>query len=384
MKKRPKLKGFTETQEDFSIAVSSGKILRMGVQIETPPCNWKCPYCYADDQPDQTHVKAAPVADMLSWITEGVELGAKGLTVNGTFEPTIGKHLFTVLEHSVNSGLNTMLVTNSSGLNEKNIQRIKALDIPVMIKLNVPIAISNEPRVEEYRKLQALMSGKPEHSRVYDRILQKLDMLIDAGFNELRTQGTDSVTALGVESAILKPNIKYLRLLSKQLRDRNIYSHFEVTKVQGSCVENTELVPNKEQLKKLFCEILEDDRRDGYEEFVPHPPYIAGTCYQNRIRINIAANGDVKPCPGVDVVLGNLTETPLKAIVANSPVLKKMRNLEKTIEGSCKNCEYMKAHECYGGCRGMAYQEAIKKGYPESKALVASDPSCWHVHTLLD
>ncbi len=384
MKKRPVFKGFTETKEDYFNAAKKGKILRIGLQIDTPPCNWKCPYCYASDSPNTTKVETSPVKDMLGWIDQGIDLGATGLTINGTFEPTLGKDLFTFLEYSVEKGLNTMLVTNGSGLTKDKIKRIKELGISVMMKLNVPIATKDDPRFEEYRKLQAFMSGYPENSNIYQNILEKLEMLIDAGFNEEIKQGETIATTLGLESVIVKSNIKYLRKLSKQLRDKNIYSHLEVVKVQGSCKDNPTLSPTVQELKKMFNEILSDDLADGYSGFSPHPPYVGGSCYQNLIRLNIAANGDVKPCPGIDLTLGNLKDNTMKEIIENSEVLDIVRNLEEKIQGDCKSCIHMKERECYAGCRGTAYQEMKAKGYTDAEALVASDPGCWKVNSVLD
>ncbi|MEA3378688.1 MAG: radical SAM protein [Nanoarchaeota archaeon] len=384
MKKRPKLKGFTETVEDYYNAAKDGKILRMGIQIDTPPCNWRCPYCYADETPNETKVEAAPIEEMLSWIDQGVQLGATGLTVNGTFEPTTGRDLFTVLEHSVEKGLNTMMVTNGTGLNERTVGMLRDLDISVLIKLNAPIARLGDINFEEYRKFQAMMSGKKESSRIYEHIIRKFDLLKEYGFNTKIIQGNDVVTSLGVESVIVKSNLHYLRELSKQLRENNVYSHFEVVKVQGSCTKNVKLAPSPEELKYLFFGILEDDLRDGYVGFRPHPPYVGGTCYQNLIRLNIAANGEVQLCPGIDIKIGDLRKQSMEEIVNGSDVLKIVRDLEKQIQGSCKTCDYMIERECYAGCRGMAYQEMKKKGFSDFEALVSSDPSCWRVNHLLD
>lgn len=371
---RPKLKGFTESVSEFYSAAKKGKILRLGIQIETPLCNWNCPYCYADTTPNQTVVKAAPIEQMFDWIDQGINLGATGLTVNGTFEPTMGKDMFKVLEYSTRSGLNTMLVTNSTGITVNKAKKLRELDISVLIKLNVPITFEDDPFFEEYKKIQGFMSGGSE--RIYQMILKKLKILQNEGFN---TPMPGNVTSLGVESVIVKPNLKYLRILSRQLRDMNIYTHFEVVKVQGNCKKNANLAPNPKELKELFFGILQDDLKDGYEEFKPHPPYVGGTCYQNLIRLNIAANGDVRPCPGIDLKFGNLTENSMETIIKNSDILNIIRNLDERIEGDCKTCKYMLERECYAGCRGMAFQEMKKKGYSDYKALVSSDPSCWNV-----
>ena len=64
--------------------------------------------------------------------------------------------------------------------------------------------------------------------------------------------------------------------------------------------------------------------------------------------------------------LGNIREQPLKTIIANSRVLKDLKNHRHTIKGPCGSCD--QADGCYG-CRGAAYQ--ITGDY------LASDPLCW-------
>ena len=117
---------------------------------------------------------------------------------------------------------------------------------------------------------------------------------------------------------------------------------------------------------------------------MPHPPYVGGTCYQSLIRLNIAANADVRACPGIDIKFGNLNENSMESIIMNSDILNIVRNLEDKIEGDCKTCKYMLERECYAGCRGMAFQEMKKRGYSDYKALVSSDPSCWNVRHIND
>lgn len=384
MKKRPILLGFTETKEDYYNAAKKGKILRIGLQIDTPPCNWKCPYCYAADSPNTTNIEAVPVRDMLKWIDQGVGLGATGITINGTFEPTLSKDLFTFLDYSAKKGLKTILVTNGTGLTKDSINKIKESNTAIIIKLNVPIAKVDDPNFEEYRKIQAYMAGHPENSNTYQNILSKLKMLVDAGFNDEIKQGDDTVTMLGVESVIVRPNMEHIRMLSRQLRNQNIYSHLEVVKVQGNCKNNAILNPTPQELKKLFYEILSDDLADGFAGFSPHPPYVGGSCYQNLIRLNIAADGEVRPCPGIDLSFGNLKKNTMEEIVKKSKILNIVRNLEKEIQGDCKSCVHMKERECYAGCRGTAYQEMKTKGYTDEEALVASDPGCWNVDRVLD
>jgi radical SAM protein with 4Fe4S-binding SPASM domain len=89
-------------------------------------------------------------------------------------------------------------------------------------------------------------------------------------------------------------------------------------------------------------------------------------CAAGRGFIYIKANGDVWPCPFVEVNAGNIREQSLEYIYKNSTVLNNLRNRENTLKGKCKTCKYRKM--C-GGCRGRAW--AYTGDY------LAEDPSCF-------
>jgi radical SAM protein with 4Fe4S-binding SPASM domain len=80
----------------------------------------------------------------------------------------------------------------------------------------------------------------------------------------------------------------------------------------------------------------------------------------------VTANGDVMPCVGVTIPLGNIRNQGLAEILKNSEVVRNLKKYRETIKGPCGSCE--KSEECYG-CRGAAYQ--ITGDY------LASDPTCW-------
>jgi radical SAM protein with 4Fe4S-binding SPASM domain len=89
-------------------------------------------------------------------------------------------------------------------------------------------------------------------------------------------------------------------------------------------------------------------------------------CSAGRGFVYIKPNGEVWPCPFIEVSCGNVRQTPFPIIWATSPVLKDLREREKRLEGHCGECEYRRL--C-GGCRGRAW--ATTDDY------LAEDPSCF-------
>jgi len=74
-------------------------------------------------------------------------------------------------------------------------------------------------------------------------------------------------------------------------------------------------------------------------------------CAAGRGFVYVKANGDVWPCPFVEVNAGNVRKTDFKDIYYESDVFRNLRNWEKLLKGVCGECNYKTV--C-GGCRGRA------------------------------
>jgi heme b synthase len=65
----------------------------------------------------------------------------------------------------------------------------------------------------------------------------------------------------------------------------------------------------------------------------------------------VSYKGEVQPCGYLELVAGNIRETPLPEIWANSELFKQLRAVDD-YRGKCHSCQYRKV--C-GGCRARAY-----------------------------
>jgi radical SAM protein with 4Fe4S-binding SPASM domain len=89
-------------------------------------------------------------------------------------------------------------------------------------------------------------------------------------------------------------------------------------------------------------------------------------CSAGRGFVYIKPNGEVWPCPFIEVSCGNLRETPFSQIWSGSRILEDLREREVRLKGHCGECQYRRL--C-GGCRGRAW--ATTGDY------LAEDPSCF-------
>ncbi|MBM4273614.1 MAG: heme b synthase [Deltaproteobacteria bacterium] len=78
----------------------------------------------------------------------------------------------------------------------------------------------------------------------------------------------------------------------------------------------------------------------------------------------VSYKGEVQPCGYLELLAGNIRETPFPEIWANSELFKKLRAVDE-YRGKCHSCQYRKV--C-GGCRARAYAM--------TGDVLAEDPIC--------
>ncbi|MBE0433092.1 radical SAM protein [candidate division WOR-3 bacterium] len=89
-------------------------------------------------------------------------------------------------------------------------------------------------------------------------------------------------------------------------------------------------------------------------------------CSAGRGFVYIKPDGEVWPCPFIEMSCGNVRERPFAEIWSESPVLEQLRRRETLLKGQCGSCLYRRL--C-GGCRGRALAM--------TGDLMAEDPCCF-------
>ncbi|MCD4742514.1 MAG: SPASM domain-containing protein [Desulfobacteraceae bacterium] len=88
-------------------------------------------------------------------------------------------------------------------------------------------------------------------------------------------------------------------------------------------------------------------------------------CFKHKFSCFVTLDGNVYPCKGLPLVIGNIHKHTLSKILTDSEIIENLKNHESMIKGPCRKCD--KFSDCYG-CRGRAF--ALTGDY------LASDPIC--------
>jgi len=328
------------SRKDINDAVSRGELLTMEIEFNSN-CDFNCIYCYAENKhalEDELTKK-----ELFDAIIQARDLGVRTMVVLGG-EPMLYPHLMEMIRFMRGHGLEVELFTNGANMTIAAAEELFENDVTVVLKMNT-----------FKEALQDKLSGI---KGAYRQIQTAFDNLEKSGY-----PGKDK--KLGVSTIICKQNYNEAEKLWKWLRQKDVVPYFEMITPQGRAWEKDALYVEPEQIKELFYRLSDIDKEYGYN-WAPRPPLAGLKCLRHQYSCVVKSNGDIYPCIGVDIPVGNIRHQKLRDIIKKSEVIQKLRNYREHIKGPCRECKDLA--DCYG-CRGTAYQ--LTGDY------LASDPLCW-------
>ncbi len=329
------------TDHEIREAVAAGRLLSMEIEFSRI-CNFRCSYCYVEGQgKPKSELSRSEIRDV---ILQAKNLGAKKIIILGG-EPSIYPHLVEMIEFLGREKLEIEMFTNGSGVDIELASILARERVRVALKLN-----SWDEEIQDH------LAGKKGAYRIIQKALRSLK---EAGY-------PSKDLFLAISTVICRQNIGELPAMWRWLRQEGIEPYFEVLTPQAKGLANTWLTVSPSELKKLFMQLADMDKEEFGRHWTPQPPLVGNRCMRHQVSCVTTATGDVMPCVGVDIAVGNIRDNSLADIVNNSEVINNLKKYRELIKGPCRSCE--KAAECYG-CRGAAYQ--LTGDY------LASDPTCW-------
>lgn len=328
----------------------------------TAACNLHCIHCHASGgrpAPDElTTAEAKRFIDDLADVEE-----FRMLVYTGG-EPLVRRDVFELMEHSRQVGFANVIATNATLIDDEVARDLRRVGVVgAAVSLDAP----NE-QVHDFVRGSA---------RAYQRAIE--------GMRALRRAGI----LLQINVTAMKYNIDLLDELLALADELGssimlLYQLVPVGRGQEIAAASLDLTEN-ERLLRFLAEkqrtihpIVEPvagpqywphllERRglkDGLWLRLARPLFHG--CSAGRGFVYIKPNGDVWPCPFVDVHCGNVREQSFREIWENSPVFQDLRHRETGLKGKCGQCRY---NGICGGCRGRAL--ALTGDY------LAADPTCF-------
>lgn len=350
------------------IKMPTGTLPLYQIQLDiTNRCNLRCIHCRVYEEtrtrPD------LPLKYYLDAIAQARELGGEDLLLGGG-EPLLrGDEVFTLARSAADAGYESItLLTNGLLVNQDLVQKcVQAGLTEVQVSLDGP-----NPEVNDY--FRGLPGG-------FKRAAEAVHLFAQT---DIRTAVTLTVTDFNF------PSLRDMARVSCELGvDQLTYRRF-IPQGYGADFDEVALDVTREQIQELFhiqaelSETLNDKMTvalalfpfhmlrhpevlQEYQEMIAQGP--CGGCSAGVIGLLVGPDGTIKPCPHLDISLGNIVTHRLEEIWLHDSTVLSLRN-RTLLEGACQDCAFVNV--C-GGCRA----------YPLAKGLglFGSDPLCFRYQT---
>jgi radical SAM protein with 4Fe4S-binding SPASM domain len=328
----------------------------------TAACNLNCIHCHAaSGKPDPHELSTDEGKRLIDQLAE-VD-GFRTLVYSGG-EPLVRPDIFDLLKHSKAVGFANIIATNGILIDEEMAWKLKEHGVVC----NAISIDASDPDIHNF------VRNSP---KAFDLALRAIEATRKAGI------------LLQINTTAMEYNMENLSDLIDFVdqHDASIMLMYQLVAVgRGGKIERATLKKSaNELLSRLIAQKQKQTR--AIIEPVAGPqywPYILEKkgiqnglliriaeqvfhgCAAGRDFVYIKANGEVWPCPFVEVNTGNVREKSFSEIYEEAPVFKNLRNRENILKGLCGDCRYKKI--C-GGCRGRAW--AYSGDY------LAEDPRCF-------
>ena len=331
----------------------------------TAACNLRCIHCHArGGQATSDELSTAEARCLLEQLAGVSEFRMMAWTGG---EPLVRRDLFDLLAYAQALGFTNTMATNATLIDDEVARRLRRCGLAIAaVSLDGFDAASHDLIRGIPGAFDAALRGM--------RALRRAGILLHINITAME-YNLDQLEALMALVEELGAGILLMYQLVPVGRGRNINA------AALDLGANERLIRFMAEAQRTTRAILEPVAGPQYWPFllqrsgIERGPFLrlAETvfhgCCAGRGFVYLKPNGEVWPCPFIEVSCGNVREVPFSTIYATAPVLQDLRAREQRLKGRCGECGYRRL--C-GGCRGRAW--ATTGDY------LAEDPSCF-IHT---
>ncbi|MES0341705.1 MAG: radical SAM protein [Candidatus Humimicrobiaceae bacterium] len=353
-----------------SIPVSAGAVGMGCIGFPNHPvwevtnrCNLNCIHCHTegghklDDELDTSSAKRL--------IDELAEIKEFRMLVYTGGEPFMREDLFELLEHSKKAGFVNVIASNGMMIDDEIAKDLKRNGVA-----GVAVSLDSDNCL--------VHNNIRNNPKAFEKALRGIEAIKKAGILlQINT------TAMDINFEDLGDLIDYVDKLGS-----GIMLMYQLVPV-GRGIEIAKSALDMDYNEKLLTFLAEKQKKSSVLiEPVAGPQYWAYLleragrtsrfwikmaersfygCAAGNGLVYIKANGDVWPCPFIEVNAGNIRNSSFRKIWEDSEVFNNLRNRSEKLNGKvCSDCKY---NIICGGCRGRAM--AYNSDY------MGDDPSCF-------
>lgn len=328
----------------------------------TTACNLRCIHCHASGgKPAGDELTTEEAKSLLDQLAEVPEFRMMAFTGG---EPLVRKDLFELLAYSQALGFTNTMATNATLIDDEVARRLRRFGLAIA-------AVSLDGFTAEQHDMVRGISSSFEAAIRGMRALRRAGIVLHVNITAME-YNVEQLEELMTLVDALGTGILLMYQLVPVGRGRSIS---EAALDLGA---NERLIRFMVDAQRSTRAIMEPVAGPQYWPFLLQRARISSGpllrlaetvfhgCSAGRGFVYVKPNGDVWPCPFIEVSCGNVRETPFRRIWAESQVFEHLRERETRLKGRCGDCVYRRL--C-GGCRGRTW--AVTGDY------LNEDPSCF-------
>jgi len=290
------------------------RIFRAQIELTTQ-CNLKCIHCYLPPDNKKTVLSKKTV---FSFLDQLKSMGTLEVIFTGG-EALLHKDLIQILYYAKGNDFSIILLTNGNFFNHETIKAIKILDI-ALIQISL---YSMEPNIHD--KITGVKGS-------WHRSMKSIESLI---FNNIRVEiacpiikenenSFQGVIEYGKKIGINVSNDLAIMAREDFSRD-NLNHRVNINKIH-------DLIKRRNQYSKSI-----EVNKNISRKYRPKDP----VCGMGLSLINLSADGNLHPCPGFKIKLGNIYKDKINDIWERSLEVLSLRKITNKSFKKCMKCEFL-------------------------------------------
>lgn len=313
----------------------------------TQRCNLRCLHCHTDGGTEgQSELDTAEGKKLLDGLAKIKEF--RMLVFTGG-EPMVRDDIFDLLYHSKKAGFVNVMATNGTLIEDDTARELKKAGvsgIAVSLDSSIPsvhnkIRRRNDAFSKALRGIEAIKKNNmllQINTTAMEYNLDNLDELIsfadDLGSSIMLMY---QLVPVGRGCAIVDASLR-------KEKNQNLIEFLAQKQKDIDLIVETVAGP------QYWPYLMEKNKKNRQRDIKIAQRYFHG-CTAGRGLVYIKSNGDVWPCPFVELDCGNVRKQDISDIWKNNDVFLRLREREKYLKGKCGECKY---NILCGGCRGRA------------------------------
>ncbi len=314
----------------------------------TKACNLRCRHCSV--AAGEASYDELGTGEVKALLREARDMGAYYVTFTGG-EPLLRRDLTRLVSFSSSLGLKPNLDTNALLLNREKAERLREAGLEIL-----QVSLDGTRETHNYIRGEGAFEGAVRGIKA--ALASGLRVNLNFTVSKLNFNEIAEVVAIAEELGVSSLSMERFIPTGRGKSDYALSSQ-EFREAMERFFSLASEVDIKLTTTDPLRVLIDSTIVEHYREEMKHR--ICGGCTAGIAAVTVSYDGEVYPCPKLEVSLGNIRKESIRDIWEKAELLERLRRREF----DCHTCSFI---NICGGCRAASYAQ---------DNLLGRDPQCW-------